>query len=1027
MSKLKKFCLILVSLFSVICLTAGIGLQNVKADDDPEVGYNDKLIARYTLDETTEETVEEVTTNYFNAIDNEGNPLADMKAVTTASIAVNAMEGRGAGNFSSGNMVIPAFLSSEATGFSISGWMINQAGDWNTLFRYGEVAFAAGTGEIGLPNVTYRIAEAPGFTNTVPGDANKINGGQWDNFINNNTPITSNNLNEYMYITVSIDAVNGITYYKDGVALIHYPTTHALHITPYTVNDIVTTSIEAAKNSGIVFGDGNIARFDDLRISQLLSDEEVIEQYNNSTSLNISKIITGGIDFKEFNYDQVSAGIAYDSPEYVVNYLKDFEDAEGDLNNNLEPEITFEVSTISSENSEGVFGSLSLVNASEYTVTMTSTTPETVGDLTSYYKTYTITRGDLTKLIRIKFIKNNSIVEARKALSGLRIDGVLVEGFAGEIKDYAYNLAPTVTAIPEVTYTAMIPEDVTITDNKEDVFDGVEFVYTIEISYESAVISTYTVTFTRASSAIASTLTIDSNGIYNFKGNVFYDEGAGTGEQNAYVKTAITDISKISMTMLYETAELVVPKSSIDVGTKDITLVIKDTVSNLEKTYYINQIEYNEDMLEKTVVFGSGEGYTIKGSAADEAGYVNLGATGYIDIPNFLEDVDSINPDGITLTTWMRMPASATNTWSGIFTLTQSSGTIIVNNNMILTGDYPLNGAWTNDGFADNSDRFKSNVYKLVVLQISQGKAVLFVDGAVIAVKDSRITVSATSDIALGRSHVTDPTKLELLGSGYYKDFRVYNAPISVASINDIVAEQESSLLTSLKFVGATSNVPNFSGKSFSYELEYSSDKTTPVAADFPKLVAANGAGIIPDAKIVAGAVTGKSIIYTITSEANGFTNVYTVKVSLVDNNTDIEELSVLYAGKKDDFSKALTLSDFELIDGKMVTTIKVWKGADLSDFVIDFTLASGQTSENESLTDTSYSVDVYAEDGSYVTYVVNFEVDKSVSNPDGEKSNLGMILGIVFGSIGGVVVIGGGIVLGIYFNKKSQKSKKEQ
>lgn len=394
MSKLKKFCLSLVSLLSALCLTAGIGLYFVVADDDPDVGYNDKLIARYTLDEITEETVDEVTTKYFNAIDGSGNALPDMKAVTTASVAVNAMEGRGAGNFSAHsidnpiNMVIPAFLESEATGFSISGWMINQAGDWNTLFRYGTL-WAEGTSEFALPNLTYRLNAA--FCNFYPLDANKVNGGQWDSFINNNTPITSNNINEYMYITVSVDAADGITYYKDGVELIHYPIDTVLNngagaTGTHTVNEIVVNAIQAAKTTGIIFGEG-ITRFDDLKISNVLSDEEVAEQYNNSVSLNISKIYKDGVIYKEFNYMEVSAGVPFESPEFIFYYLKDADDPEGDPNNNLEPEITFEASTLSSVNGEGVYGSITPIDPSEYTITFTKTEPVIIGEIEIYYKT----------------------------------------------------------------------------------------------------------------------------------------------------------------------------------------------------------------------------------------------------------------------------------------------------------------------------------------------------------------------------------------------------------------------------------------------------------------------------------------------------------------------------------------------------------------------------------------------------------------------------------------------------------------
>ncbi|HEY8390122.1 MAG TPA: hypothetical protein VIL26_04135, partial [Clostridia bacterium] len=455
MSKFKKFCLSLLSLLSALCLTVGIGLRFVVADDDPDIGYNDKFIVRYTLDEIVTEKVDETTTKYFLAIDKDGNPIDEKKAVTTASVAFDAMEGKGAGNFTSGSMTIPAFLDSEATGFSVSGWMINQDSDWNTIFRYGTL-YAAGTSEISLPNLTYRFEGE--FANIYPGADNKLNGHEWDSFKNTTDPITSNNLNEYMYVTISVDAAKGITYYKDGVKAIHYPLTTALNNPAYTINDIVTTCIQAAKTQGLVFGDGNIARFDDLRISELLTDEEVAEQYSNSASLNISKIFADDAVFKEYTYDQVSAGIPYENAEYVIYYIKDFEDPDGDQNDNFEPSITFEAATLSSVNTDTSYGSITPIASSDYTVEVVEESEHvTANDQTTYYKVFKLSKGDISKLIKINFVKNESEDQARKYLSTLKVDGVLIDGFSCMVNDYTYSLEPTVTQIPVVTYTAMIP------------------------------------------------------------------------------------------------------------------------------------------------------------------------------------------------------------------------------------------------------------------------------------------------------------------------------------------------------------------------------------------------------------------------------------------------------------------------------------------------------------------------------------------------------------------------------------------
>lgn len=987
MKKVKKLLFFTLTLVCVMGLTFGTGISILADEANPN--YNDKLIARYTLDEISEEVVGEDTIYSFAAINNSGVALPDMKATTTASVINNAMEGKGAATFMTGNMRVPAFLGAEDTGFSVSAWFINREVDWDSLV---DIQTADGKIiEIGMPNASW--FDSTGFVgNKWPDDTNKVNGGQWDSFLNTSVVITANAVNEYMYVTLNFDPVNGLSYYKDGVKLITYPRTTT--IGPNTYGDVVDIAIATAKTDGIIIGKGAIDCVDDVRISTLLSDEEIMNLYANVSSLNISEILENGAFKLGYDYMGVASGVLYEFDEHDVIFLKDFDDPAGDLDFVNEPEVSFTVCSLN-----GPADTLTTLNAADYTVEILGTTePVTADNQTTYTRTYKVSRSDISKILNIRFIRINSEEVARTFLSYIRISDVRVNGFAMAINNYTYDLGTTVEEIPAVTYASVLPEQVTITDNHESVFDGISFDYIITVTDQVSqlVINTYTITFNRASSAIADALVLGSVGIYNFSGDIFYTPAAGeipeSGVQKAYVDSYFTNVDDINLLPLYPTTgQEATADCAIDETTHRITAVIQDTVSNVKNSYAIDQILVNEEeMLALNVNFGlvgeePGTGYTLgrkdadSAYATDEEGYVDLGATGFIDINNFLAEVDTINPDGITLATWAKLPAAALNQWAGLMAVTSSGKNLIVNQSRVLTGDY--GAGWNNEGVAAGSTYFVGDLYKHIVLEILPEKVVLYVDGAFYAEQDSSIILNAESDIGFGRSHI-----IELLGSGHFKNFQVYNAPLPVTRLNTMFSKMTDSLLQSLKFAGQTTNVTGFSAYVLDYDLTFSSAVAAPVASDFPALVATNGLGEIAAANITASAIDGKSITYTILSEANGFSNYYTVEVTLANNDTQIEKIGVLYSGEEEDFTEEIEFADFTLTDGKMVATVKVWKDADISNakFIFSPTVKAGQSFENQVRTATSYSVDVYAEDGTLMTYLINFEEDSTIPNPDG-------------------------------------------
>lgn len=119
---------------------------------------------------------------------------------------------------------VAAIPNAETTGVAVS-FKLNQAtNDWDSKLI--EVSGMI----IAMPNLN-SWSNTAGFTtetNMYPLTENKVNGGDWNSFLNTTG-----------FVTVSFDKTNGIQFFKDGTRLIHYPVTQ--YIREHNATSLSTT------------------------------------------------------------------------------------------------------------------------------------------------------------------------------------------------------------------------------------------------------------------------------------------------------------------------------------------------------------------------------------------------------------------------------------------------------------------------------------------------------------------------------------------------------------------------------------------------------------------------------------------------------------------------------------------------------------------------------------------------------------------------------------------------------------------
>ena len=168
---------------------------------------------------------------------------------------------------SANGTVIGAIPDATTKGVAVSFYLSGAASsDWNSI------VVEIGGYKVALPNLD---AWAPlGNHNKYPEASNKVNGGEWDSF-----------LNTTCYITISIDQSN-IKFYKDGVLLIHYVSTDQLNYnnqgsggSTKNISDFTAGILEQIQANGFTFAGAVSAQ--DLILTYALSDTQAASVYQD--------------------------------------------------------------------------------------------------------------------------------------------------------------------------------------------------------------------------------------------------------------------------------------------------------------------------------------------------------------------------------------------------------------------------------------------------------------------------------------------------------------------------------------------------------------------------------------------------------------------------------------------------------------------------------------------------------------------------------------------------------------------------
>ena len=168
-----------------------------------------------------------------------------------------------AGNTS--GLSIGAISNATTDGVAVSFYLSEAASsDW------GAIAIEINGYKITLPNLDAWASLENEKHNKPPEASNKVNGGEWNSF-----------LNTTCYITISIDQSN-VKFYKDGVLLIHYVSTDKLIYNnegPSTkeVSAFTAGILEQIQSNGFTFAGGITAQ--SLILTNALSDTQAASVY----------------------------------------------------------------------------------------------------------------------------------------------------------------------------------------------------------------------------------------------------------------------------------------------------------------------------------------------------------------------------------------------------------------------------------------------------------------------------------------------------------------------------------------------------------------------------------------------------------------------------------------------------------------------------------------------------------------------------------------------------------------------------
>lgn len=285
------------ALFAAAAMAATMGAmvaceKGPAVDPTPEVkpdpvvtgAVASKVVAVYTFDELT--GADGLSANTFKGVKADGT-AATGGSINGADVSgVVDRAGKVAVNMEASSIELPATATAVSDGIAVSAWVYNALGDWGQFIftdLYIEDEDTTYTFGISCGNIDpwglYGDNYFPSKGGVVAGPAINEDLGNYDAMCAEGGPMQAANGDTWIYVTVVIDANDGILFYRNGELAYNYVKTLKF-ANGATMGEYCDVLSEAIAANGIHFAGGSIVGIDDVVVSTALTAGEVAELYN---------------------------------------------------------------------------------------------------------------------------------------------------------------------------------------------------------------------------------------------------------------------------------------------------------------------------------------------------------------------------------------------------------------------------------------------------------------------------------------------------------------------------------------------------------------------------------------------------------------------------------------------------------------------------------------------------------------------------------------------------------------------------
>lgn len=244
----------------------------------------EKVVSVFTFDELT--GTDGLSASEFKGVKADGTAATGGTIKGADVSAVVDRAGKVAVNMEASSMELPATGTAVADGIAVSAWIYNALGDWGQYIftdMYIEDEDTTYTFGISCGNIDpwglYGDNYFPSKGGVIAGPAINEDISNYDAMCAEGGPMNAANADTWIYITVVIDANDGILFYRNGELAYNY-TKDLTFANGATMGEYCDVLSEAISANGIHFAGGSIVGVDDVVVSTALTADEVVELYN---------------------------------------------------------------------------------------------------------------------------------------------------------------------------------------------------------------------------------------------------------------------------------------------------------------------------------------------------------------------------------------------------------------------------------------------------------------------------------------------------------------------------------------------------------------------------------------------------------------------------------------------------------------------------------------------------------------------------------------------------------------------------